>query len=86
MDTVPTPPESTKHSLRHRLITRTRERGHSWPIPRPPPSLPSSPSPLPKPPPPSPPPPSYTSTTHRLGPTPDELTGDCRRIRRLPAR
>ena len=28
MDTVPTPPESTKNSLRHRLITRTRER---WP-------------------------------------------------------
>ena len=28
MDAVPTPPESTKHSLRYRLITRTRER---WP-------------------------------------------------------
>ena len=28
MDAVPTPPESTKHSLRFRLITRSRER---WP-------------------------------------------------------
>ncbi len=28
MDAVPTPPDSTKNSLRHRLIIRTRER---WP-------------------------------------------------------